>query len=335
VTYDGHVKVIDFGIAKAIGRLTTTALGTLKGKYRYMAPEQALGRDYDHRVDLFALGATLYESALGRPVFMGSDDADTLVKLLSGPAPDPRQLIPGFPDQLATILTRALAVQPEDRYSTAAELARDLGAFAAARGSLDHTEALRAVMQGLFARERQAAQRALVELRAIDQPEASSPSQSTQPAAPVPRRGWRRALWLALPALGVGLVTALWQLRGRVTAPVPVAGGSLATESSGVASPQLRQAVTFGPGFDARVSSSPGQYPAVKGSAGPFAEGPTTGTRGATLTARGKPAPSASPSAGPSAGASPALSSSAAPPATPEPSTGTPRSPLVTDYPFR
>jgi serine/threonine-protein kinase len=333
VTYDGQVKVIDFGIAKAVGRLTTTALGTLKGKYRYMAPEQALGRDYDHRVDLFALGATLYESALGRPVFMGSDDADTLVKLLSGPAPDPRELVPGFPDQLADIIARALAVPPEDRYSSAAELARDLGLFAAARGSLDHTEALRELMQGLFIRERQAAQQALADLRAIDQPESVPSTSSTEPAGPLPGRAGKRPLWLGLSLLAAGLATVLWQLGAQVSAPVPTEG-SVSSRYSGRVASEPRAMLTPG-SVDSTVSSRPG--PAT-----PFEAGPTAGPRTATLPSRSKPGssagPTVSPSAGPSAGASPALTGSAAFPGAPVPSTGSPGSPgspLVTDYPFR
>ena len=210
VTYEGHIKLIDFGIARAVGRLTTTALGHIKGKYRYMAPEQALGRDFDHRADIFALGVTLYEAALGEPVFDGVDEADTLAKLLTLPPPDPRQRIPGFPEDLAGILLRTLALEPTDRYEDAGHLARDLDSFVARSGRVDQREKLQDVMGTVFAAFRESTMQAIADLRAADE---ASPSedraprgldQEQTPAAVPSRPRWP---WgIAVAALVAGLV---------------------------------------------------------------------------------------------------------------------------------
>ena len=206
VTYEGHVKLIDFGIARAVGRLTTTGFGTIKGKYRYMAPEQALGRDFDHRVDLFALGATLYEGALGRPVFLGKDDSDTLLRLLSGPAPDPRSLIPDFPAALAAVILRSMAVEPAERYPTAAELAQDLDAFVAASGRVNQRQLLGGFMGELFDAERAAAGRAIAELRAMDGGGGDGVDQHQSTIAPPRRkRSWRAPLLVVLPLIALGI----------------------------------------------------------------------------------------------------------------------------------
>lgn len=133
LTMDGRVKLIDFGIARAAGRIAQTTIGKIKGKFSYMAPEQVLSSEFDHRVDLFALGATLYEGAVGSRLFAGSDETDTLHKLLFEEVPDPRTQVPDFPDELARILGRALESKPEERYATGHEMARDLEAFLATR----------------------------------------------------------------------------------------------------------------------------------------------------------------------------------------------------------
>jgi hypothetical protein len=195
LTYDGHVKLIDFGIAHARGRATTTELGKIKGKYCYMAPEQALGKDFDHRVDVFALGTSLYEAALGEPLFAGADEAETLAKLLSPPVADPRCCIPGFPQELTPVLLRALEFEPEARYPDAGCMARELDEFAAQSGG-GQRERLAEIMQSLFAEQRAAESRAIAELRrltSIAPPAAPPAASAARPGAR--RRAWR---WLAV-----------------------------------------------------------------------------------------------------------------------------------------
>lgn len=165
VTYDGIVKVVDFGIARAEGRIAKTALGQLKGKFGYMSPEQALGHAFDHRADLFALGATLWEVALGTRLFKGQDEVDTLRLVVESNVPAAKDLVPDFPDELEAILRKALEPNPEERYSTSAEMARDLRGMIDAEGTKDHKETLATVISELFAEERASQERAITELR--------------------------------------------------------------------------------------------------------------------------------------------------------------------------
>ncbi|RYZ10181.1 MAG: serine/threonine protein kinase [Myxococcales bacterium] len=129
VTYDGQVKLLDFGIARAAGRRSQTNLGQLKGKFRYMAPEYALGLEFDGAMDIFALGATLYEAATGIPAF-GGDEQAALRKIVAGELSDPREIRPDFPAPLWKLLQQAMATQPEQRPRPAAQLAKALDANA-------------------------------------------------------------------------------------------------------------------------------------------------------------------------------------------------------------
>ncbi len=165
ITYDGQVKVVDFGIARAEGRIAKTAVGQIKGKFSYMAPEQALGHAYDHRSDLFALGATLYEVAVGARLFKGEDEIDTLRRVVAADVPDPRIAIPDFPDELDKAFRRALVADPDKRYATAEEMGRELDEFVEATGARDQRERIVALMGDLFGDERVKQEAAVQELR--------------------------------------------------------------------------------------------------------------------------------------------------------------------------
>jgi hypothetical protein len=129
VTYDGHVKVLDFGVAKAADRLTVTQAGELKGKLEYMSPEQARGQPLDRRSDVFALGIVLYEISLQRRLFKRPSQLRTLQAITEEPIVPPSRLDPGYPSALERIVKKALAARVVDRYPSAAALRRDLLAF--------------------------------------------------------------------------------------------------------------------------------------------------------------------------------------------------------------
>lgn len=119
----GIAKLIDFGVAKAAGRLSAeTATGIIKGKVAYMAPEQALGLPVDRRADVWAVGAVAYYLLAGKPPFDGANDAARLIRAVSGERPDP--LPTSVPAPIAEVVLRALSREARDRFETAAELRR-------------------------------------------------------------------------------------------------------------------------------------------------------------------------------------------------------------------
>ncbi len=129
VGYDGSIKVLDFGIAKAEERATKTIGGTIKGKYGYMSPEQCKGKPIDRRSDIFALGIVLYELSTLRRAFKGNDDFETMKRIVAGDLVLPSTLVPGFPRELEAIILTALASDPGARFQSAQELIEALDAF--------------------------------------------------------------------------------------------------------------------------------------------------------------------------------------------------------------
>ncbi len=129
VSYEGEVKVIDFGIAKAASRSSRTMAGVLKGKFGYMSPEQVRGLPLDHRSDIFALGTILYESLVGERLFQGDSDFATLEKVRNAEIPSPCVRRPDIPPAVEAIVMRALEREPDDRYQHASEMHADLQAF--------------------------------------------------------------------------------------------------------------------------------------------------------------------------------------------------------------
>jgi len=126
VTYDGQVKVVDFGIAKAMNSSLETRTGVLKGKVGYMAPEQARGERVDGRADVFSVGVMLWEAAVGRRLWKGLNEVAVLSHLLRGDIPAPRSMRPDISEQLEAIILRALAVDREQRYPSCDALRTDL-----------------------------------------------------------------------------------------------------------------------------------------------------------------------------------------------------------------
>lgn len=127
---DGAVKLVDFGVAKAVGRLSeVTSAGQLKGKFGYMSPEQAMAKKVDRRSDLFALGIVLFELTTGRRLFRGEHDAETLHMVVSGKIPKPTSIDPNYPEALEKIVLRSLERDLEKRFQTAEEFQKALDAY--------------------------------------------------------------------------------------------------------------------------------------------------------------------------------------------------------------
>jgi serine/threonine-protein kinase len=154
VTYQGQVKVLDFGIAKAESRLVNTTAGVVKGKYVYMAPEQARGEVVDRRADVFSLGVSLYESLTHVRPFARENDLAVLNALLKGEFKPPRALRPDLSPELEAVVLKAMAFDREERYPSAAAFADDLEELLAHEGASPTPAALAAFLRATFGEER-------------------------------------------------------------------------------------------------------------------------------------------------------------------------------------
>jgi len=126
LSYDGHVKVVDFGIAYAKERITSTRARTLKGKAAYMSPEQATQQTLDRRSDVFSLGVVLFEALTLRRLFKSDTEVETLLRVRRARVPRPRLIQPEIPLPLEKIVLKAVALKPANRFQTAAELGQAL-----------------------------------------------------------------------------------------------------------------------------------------------------------------------------------------------------------------
>jgi serine/threonine protein kinase len=174
--FDGRVKVLDFGIAKAARSEIETRTGELKGKIRYMSPEQLRGdRNLDRRADVFAVGVMLWEALAGRRMWASMGDADVMLRLMN-------HQVPALPDdahvppRLAEVCARALAPAPEGRYTTAADFRRDLQRYAVELGPAVRTEDLSALLLQRFAQARDSTNRLIdAHIKAVEHLPASEP----------------------------------------------------------------------------------------------------------------------------------------------------------------
>jgi serine/threonine-protein kinase len=152
VTFDGDVKLMDFGVARAENRQHRTDTGQIKGKIAYMSPEQLHGMPLDRRADVFALGVMLWELTLQQRLFRGADQVETLRKAAACVVPLPRSIDPDYPPALEAIVMRALAADRAQRTATAGELAAALTEQVAALGGAERDD-IAACMRRLFPQE--------------------------------------------------------------------------------------------------------------------------------------------------------------------------------------
>ena len=153
ISYEGEVKVIDFGIAKAAGKATKTQAGILKGKFGYMSPEQIRGLPLDRRSDVFAIGVCLYEMLTGERLFVGDSDFSVLEKVRKVEVLPPSHFNRKIPDALEKIVMKSLAKDVDERYSYASELGEDLRKFLYTSGYSFGRKDLAAFMKATFAED--------------------------------------------------------------------------------------------------------------------------------------------------------------------------------------
>src|SRR5262245_11824303 len=122
VTFEGQVKVLDFGIAKLGTSMIETQAGVIKGKLRYMPPEQISGEAIDRRADVYAVGVMLWEAAAGERLWKGHSDATIMNRVLNGEIPSPREKRPDLSEELERIVMKSLSADRNDRYASASDL---------------------------------------------------------------------------------------------------------------------------------------------------------------------------------------------------------------------
>ncbi|PKN32124.1 MAG: serine/threonine protein kinase, partial [Deltaproteobacteria bacterium HGW-Deltaproteobacteria-20] len=154
VTYGGDVKVMDFGVAKALDSSTETSAGVMKGKLAYMSPEQALGGDVDRRADVFSVGVLLWEFLTEARLWKGAPSSEIAERLMAGAVPRIRDEGVEVAEPLARICDKALAVESQDRYANALEMHQDLLSYVEAAGMRVSVDDLGARVAALFADDR-------------------------------------------------------------------------------------------------------------------------------------------------------------------------------------
>jgi serine/threonine-protein kinase len=156
LTFDGEVKLFDFGLAKSTQGRDQSSSGIVKGKLPYLSPEQVNQLALDRRSDIYMLGTTLWEMTTMRRLFQRDDDAATIMAVRAGLVPDPRATVRTYPEELWRIVRRALRRDRDERYATAAELAAELDAFVASKGEQEDMLLLGgAILDALFPGERE------------------------------------------------------------------------------------------------------------------------------------------------------------------------------------
>ena len=222
ITYDGEVKIIDFGVARVDTALTRTVTGMLKGKFAYMSPEYIKDQRCDHRADVFSVGIVLWEVLTGRKLFARETTAATMYAVMDDPIPPPSRYRSDVPPALDAIVTRALARFPPDRFESAEEMRGALDQLAAELPAFD-IAAVGRTMEGAFGAIRAQAMRAIKQSLALARnvplvmkrpavlppsplPAGSSPDQPapSQPAPSLPAPTAPRSRWWPLLAVGVG-----------------------------------------------------------------------------------------------------------------------------------
>ncbi len=234
LAWQGHVKLIDFGVAKAMSRRTQTSGSMLKGKIRYMSPEQAFGRAVDRRTDVYALAIVLWECLTMRRLFSGSGaDLELLEQVRNPTIVPPSQLVSDLPPALDAILLKALSREANDRYASAREMRRALADAMPRAASLDGSD-LAELLRAVMADEIEAQRAKLAsDAEALDVPVVVDGAEADEPL---------RTMTISMAGLSSpsGLISAEHSATSG-TAPLPASSVPSTSIASPVAAPPARE----------------------------------------------------------------------------------------------
>lgn len=153
ISFDGQVKLLDFGVAKASTQDAQTRAGAVKGKFSYMSPEQCRGSQLDGRSDLFSLGVCLYEAVTGKPLYHRESQLAAMSAIVNEPPPSAREVLPGMPQELDAIIQKTLTKHPHERFETAGHLQVALEGLLASQGQVVNSFRITEFLQTLFQEE--------------------------------------------------------------------------------------------------------------------------------------------------------------------------------------
>jgi serine/threonine-protein kinase len=219
---DGVARLIDFGVAKANGRLAETRTGVLKGKLAYMAPELLRGRAATPATDIYSAGVVLWEALTGRRLFTGETEGDLVERVLVGLVDPPSKYVERAPEELDQLVLRALGHDPEERFATAGEMADALYAAVAPATAAEITAWVETAAAEALARRAET-------IAAI---ERAAAVQTKPVAAPGSRSLRRFALVAIVAAAGVGGASAFALTRASPVAATPSAADPAPTEAA-------------------------------------------------------------------------------------------------------
>ncbi|HUJ13364.1 MAG TPA: TonB family protein, partial [Thermoanaerobaculia bacterium] len=241
ISSEGDIKLCDFGIAKAASKASHTQAGALKGKLQYMSPEQAWGKPIDRRSDIFALATVLFEMLTGRNLFTGDNEISILEQVREARIEPPSKFNDEVTPEIDRIVVKALAKEPENRYQTAAEMARDIDAVLYEMKPTPTSADLAIYMHRLATSTPMLAPvpEPVTEPQAAAVPAPSQPAPAPAPAASTPPPGVVMPTWEA-PAKKKSPVAAIAAV---VAIVVVAAGGYFWWQSRQQPTPRMQAAV--------------------------------------------------------------------------------------------
>ncbi|MDP7038300.1 MAG: serine/threonine-protein kinase, partial [Myxococcota bacterium] len=186
LSFDGDIKITDFGIAKAEDRASKTQAGVLKGKFGYMSPEQVRGLVIDRRSDIFAVGILLYEMVTGERLFLSESDFSTLEKVRNADVKPPREINPDVSPELEAVVMKALAKERDDRYPWASDLQDDLQQFLIQDNSIFSSKDLAGLMHTRYEQHINEEMQKMEQYQKMNAPKNMSSGNTAQLEMPEP-----------------------------------------------------------------------------------------------------------------------------------------------------